>query len=116
MTLQTLTQQVGLALTAQLGAKVYHYRRPENEKFPFCVWAEDSEVNSFHTQDGNEQCIHFTVDYYTQTEFDAAVDTIQTVLNTLSNSWRLASVNYETETEAIHFEWEMELAWQSFRQ
>ena len=76
---------------------------------PFCVWAEDGE-NGFNA--GNrkaEQAITGTVDYYTLREYDPAVDNIQTALNSLRIPWQLNSVQYEDETNLIHYEWTWEV-------
>ena len=57
---------------------VYHYLRPVNVQKDYIVWAEDSEDESFEANNAKqEQQIHCTVDYFTQTEFDPAVDSIQ---------------------------------------
>ena len=76
---------------------------------PFCVWAEDGE-NGFNA--GNrkaEQAITGTVDYYTPQEYDPAVDNIQAALNSLRIPWQLNSVQYEDETNLIHYEWTWEV-------
>lgn len=85
--------------------RAYHYWRPV-QNVPYAIWQEDGEENSF---DGNnvkqEQQIHLTVDYFTKTEFDTNVDAIQDYLNSTCG-WRLMSVDYEDETNLIHYEWE----------
>ena len=86
---------------------VYHYRRPPRPKKNYIVWMEDSEAESFDS--GNrktEQQIHGTIDYYTQEEFDSAVDQIQEALNAAGIGFRINSVQYEDETNLIHYEWE----------
>lgn len=98
------------ALTTVEGLKVYHYWRPKLNA-PYCIWAEDGEGESLHT--GNhktEQVITGTVDYFTKTDFDETVDLIQNALNSLENcGWELSSVQYEDETNLIHFEWSFEI-------
>lgn len=87
--------------------EVYHYRRPPNPKEKYIVWAEDSEDGSFAA--GNrteEQQLHGTVDYYTLTEFDGNVDLIQEALYAAGIGFRINSVQYEDETNLIHYEWE----------
>ena len=87
--------------------EVYHYRRPPDPKEKYIVWAEDSEDSSFAA--GNrteEQQIHGTIDYYTLTEFDENIDLIQMVLYAAGIGFRLNSVQYEDETNLIHYEWE----------
>lgn len=90
---------------------VYHYIRPVDVSKNFITWAEDSEDDS-HESDNvkQEQQIHCTVDYFTQTEFDVVVDSIQDALNGNGIGFRLNSVQYEDDTKLIHYEWE---AWVS---
>ena len=57
---------------------------------------------------GNEeqQQVRGTIDLYTLQEFDPAVDLIQEALNTSEGvGWVLSSVQYEDETNLIHYEW-----------
>lgn len=53
----------------------------------------------------NEQAIQGTIDLFTKTEFDTNVDSIQTALKTAKISFYLNSVQYEQETDFIHYEW-----------
>ena len=85
----------------------YHYRRPPKPVESYIVWAEDSEAESMDAENRKaEQQIHGTIDYFTRTEFDANVDRIQEALNDAGIGFRLNSVQYEDETDLIHFEWE----------
>lgn len=107
MTLQNKLQPLGEALAAVV-PNTRHYWRP-NMKPPFCVWAEDGE-NGFAADDKKaEQAITGTVDYYTLQEYDPNVDKIQQALNTPGIRWRLNSVQYEDETNLIHYEWTWEV-------
>lgn len=94
------------ALTGITGLSVYHYMRPKL-KAPYCVWQEDAEYSSL--QDDNhkgEQSISGTVDYFTREEFDDNIDNIQDALNGVENLyWELLSVQFEDETNLIHYEW-----------
>lgn len=85
----------------------YHYWRSKRE-VPYAIWAEDGEDGSFDTNNRKvEQQIHGTLDYFTKTEFDEAVDKIQEYLNGIDDfGWRLNQVAYEDETNLIHYEWE----------
>lgn len=106
MTLQSKLRRLSGALTSIENLRVYHYWRPKMEP-PFCVWAEDGETAARWT--GNhqgEQAVGGTVDYYTLREFDPDIDRIQEALNTLEGcGWRLESVQYEEDTNLIHYEW-----------
>lgn len=99
------------ALTSIEGLTVYHYWHPRLNA-PYCIWAEDGEGESLHT--GNhktEQVITGTIDYFTHVDFDETVDSIQDALNNLENcGWELSSVQYEEDTNLIHYEWDFEIA------
>ena len=99
------------ALTSIDGLAVYHYWHPRLQA-PYCIWAEDGEGDSLWTSNHKkEQIITGTIDYYTKTDFDPMVDTIQEKLNEIENlGWSLASVMYEDETGLIHFSWDWSIA------
>lgn len=106
MTFSEKLKRMRDALTAIDGLTVYHYFRPQMQA-PFCVWAEDGESES---QWGNnhmlEQVLSGTVDYYTHDEYDGVIDLIQDALNSIETcGWNLESVQYEDETNLVHFEW-----------
>lgn len=99
-------KRIAAALTA-ISDKVSHYRRPSSLA-GYIIWQEDAEDGSFHA--GNhlaEQKVHGTIDYYTQTEFDQTIDNVQAALEgTPHVSWDLSSVQYEDDTNLIHYEWD----------
>ena len=109
--MMSLLARIRDALTGIEGLTVYHYWHPRLEA-PYCIWAEEGEGDSLHT--GNhksEQVITGTIDYYTKTDFDPMVDTIQETLNSIENlGWNLDTVIYEDETNLIHFSWNWEIA------
>lgn len=114
MTLQQKLERIGMALVAAVGDNVFHYWRP-NMTAPFCVWQEDREDTSFHSSNvKREQAVGGVVDYYTKTEYDTANDAIQEALNGLSEvmpfAWRLDSVQYEEDTNIIHYQWRWSVA------
>lgn len=102
--LQDKLKQLGEAF-AGITQNSHHYWRPVKD-VPCLIWAEDGEDRSFHA--GNkkaEQRIVGTVDLFTKTEFDPLADSVQTALNDLGVTWRLESVQYEDDTNLIHYEW-----------
>lgn len=106
--LQTRLKAIGDAL-AELTARCYHYYRPKMDP-PYIVWAEDSEASSLQADDHKaEQAVSGWVDYYTLTEYDPICDQIQETLNGLPVAWRLDSVDYEEETNLIHYSWHIEV-------
>lgn len=111
LTLQSKLQHIGKALSDALPGLVSHYYRPEKKTFyPFLVWAEDMEGDSLYTDNHKaEQVIHCVADYYTQTEYDPNLDTIQSVLDGFGCSWRIELVQYEEDTNLIHYTFEFEV-------
>lgn len=84
---------------------VYHYegfKKAGN----YIVWAEDNQGYSVWA-DGKmqNQVIEGTIDYYIKDEDDTAILRVQAELNKIDISYRLESVQYENDTEFIHYEW-----------
>ena len=76
----------------------------------YIVWAEDGEGDPLELDNNKvEQVITGTIDLFTKSEYDELIDTIQDALNQNSISFNLSSVQYETETEYIHYEWRFEI-------
>lgn len=107
--LQNKLRQMGEAFAA-VTPNSCHYFRPVTA-FPALIWAEDGEADSFNA-DNHKACqnITGTVDLFTKTEFDPLLDDVQAALEGLGVAWRLESVQYEDETNAIHYEWTWEVA------
>ena len=92
------------------GLKCYHLCKPATVKAPYAVWQEDSEGQSFYASNKKaEQVLTLTLDYFTQTEFDGMVDSIQEALNAGEIAWKLNSFQYEVETQLLHYEWVIEV-------
>lgn len=105
MSLQSKLRQIGEAL-AEVTENTFHYWRPVKD-VPCILWAESGEGTSFNADNHKaEQNIVGTCDLYTKTEFDPLVDAVQAVLDGLDLTWRLASVQYEEDTNLIHYEWD----------
>lgn len=86
---------------------VYHYRRTESPKNGYIVWAEDREGEDFFGDNRKaEQQIHGTIDFFTLKEFDETVDSIQESLVFRGIGFRLNSVQFEDDTNLIHYEFE----------
>ena len=111
MSVQQTLQKIQTALTAITNLDVYHYFAPSAKAVPYAVWYEEGEASSLTV--GNhkgEQALEGYVDYYTKTEFDAMVDSIQTALNGIENcSWTYESIIYGDPTSednnTIHHTW-----------
>lgn len=93
------------AMLATVESNCYHYFHLV-ENAPYIIWAETGEADSFHS--GNhktEQVIDIAVDYYTKTEFDKAIDDLQSLFDANEWRWSLDLVAYEDETNLIHYSW-----------
>ena len=83
---------------------VYHFEALK-KKDKYMVWAEDGEGNSGHADNKKNQVIQGTIDYFTKDDADPVVEEIQEALELYEISYKLNSVQYEDETEYIHYEW-----------
>ena len=90
-------------------SNVYHYDAT-GAKGKYIVWAEDGQADAVWA-DGKmqEQTITGTIDYFTKTEYDPNFNAIQTALNGIGISYTLNSIQYETDTKYIHYEWVFEI-------
>lgn len=89
-----------------ISCAVYHYTRGDDTTLPYCIWSETGEENSFNVDNHKEeQQLTGLVDYYTLDEFDSICDDIQTILDNEHVGWVLESVQFEEETNLIHYQW-----------
>lgn len=110
MSLVTKAQKILEILNSIEGLNAYHLFKPATVKAPYAVWQEDSEGQSFHASNTKvEQVLTATVDYYTLSEFDSMIDSIQVAFNDAGIAWRLNSFQYELETSLLHYEWLIEV-------
>lgn len=88
-----------------LSSSSFHYWRPQMDA-PYLVWAEDGGDGLTAGNHIAEQSITGTTDFFTKTENDPLIDSIQSAQNAVEGLWwALNSVQYEEETGLIHFEW-----------
>lgn len=101
---------VQAALAALDIPTVRHYYRTDLQP-PYLLWAESGEGESYWADNSiAEQVISGDIDYFTRTEFDPSVDAIQEALLSAARAWRLDSVDYEEDTNLIHYHWTFEVA------
>ena len=87
----------------------FHYEA-SGELNRYIVWAEDMEGTPFYAYNGKKETVmQGTIDLYTKTEFDPLVDQIHEALAEDKISARIASVQYEDETQLIHYTWDFEV-------
>ena len=94
-----------------LTAPAYHYAAPANTPPPYVVWQEDGandlEAGNRHI----ERAYTGTIDLYTLEDGDPLMKSIPQALNQSDEiAWHLNSVQYEDDTELIHYEW----AWETY--
>lgn len=106
MTYQEKVEQIGAAHKGVI-PNVWHYFRPQLTP-PFAVWQEDGQENFYANNKACEITVTGTTDYFTKTEYDRAVDDIQDMLARNGFLWRLNSVQFESDTGLIHYEWAWE--------
>lgn len=103
MTFQEKVEQIG-TLHKGVVPNVYHYFRPQL-KAPYAIWQEEG-AEDFHANNAvAESAVSGSTDYFTKEDFDRAVDRIQDMFAKNGFLWRLNSVQYESETGLIHYEW-----------
>lgn len=101
---QERLKALGEALAA-LTSNCYHYWRPKMRP-PFIVWAEDGQDAALWANGHMaEQTLGGSVHYFTKQEYDPMIDRIPGVFDRLGLGWALESVQFEEETELIHYEW-----------
>ena len=106
MSLASKAQKVRDALQSVEGLKSYHLHKPASVTAPYCVWQEDTEGQSHHSDNTKgEQALQLTADYFTQIEYDPTADLIQEAFNEAGIAWRLESFQYEDNTKLSHYEW-----------
>lgn len=88
---------------------VNHYESLNNKE-NYIVWQEEQEGTSLHCNDKKgEQVLKGTIDLFTKDEYSSLVDKVQEALNEFNISYVLNSVQYESETKLIHYEWLFEV-------
>lgn len=94
------------ALVSVCGTNCYHYWRTGITS-GMLIWAEDGADSGDNLDNiKGEQRVHGSCDYFTSSENDTTVDSIQLALNSVENCvWNLESIQYEEETKLIHYEW-----------
>lgn len=109
MAMQSKLRAFGQELAQLLpSATIVHYWHPVTDA-PYLIWYETSEADSFDADNKKaEMVLTVDIEYFTRTEYDPMVDSIQSFL-TSKGLWRLDSVLYENDTNLIHFSWTVEV-------
>ena len=93
-----------------VSSSVYHYKAHKENESKYIVWAEDGQSRSGYGDNRlTTQVLTGTVDYFTKAENDPNFANIQQALNGLDLAWKLNSIQYEDDTNYIHYEWVWEV-------
>ena len=87
----------------------FHYHKPEEHEGDYAIWKEDSEEDFNSDNRKSERAIEGMLDFYTLDDFNPKVDELETVMESFGASWRLASSEYEEQTNLIHYSWDWSL-------
>lgn len=69
------------------------------------VYAEDSEKTLYAANGHAEMVMQGYVDYFTRDDSDTPRTTIEAALDSAGVAWYLNSIQLETDTGFIHYEW-----------
>lgn len=107
--MQNKLQAFGQELAQLLpDATIVHYWHPVADA-PYLIWYERSESDSFEADNRKaEMVLTVNIEYFTRTEYDPMVDSINDFLTT-KGLWRLDGVLYENDTNLIHYSWTVEV-------
>ena len=85
----------------------YHFRKPDEVVAPYAVWQEQSEKDFHSDNSKSERYLEGAVDYFTlNSDSDTNLDSIEAALIAMGATWSLVSVQFESETNLIHYSWE----------
>lgn len=90
--------------------EVYHYESgTKGERY--IVYSEDVEASGLHGDNRKlSQAIQGTIDLFTKIENDEWAAGIQDTMQRNRIAFRLGSVEYEDETQYIHYQWIFEVS------
>lgn len=92
------------------GIPFAHYGWDKAPEGAYGVWAEDSARHFYGNNRVENQTTQGTIDVFVQTDSKEPMEQIQNVLNELNLAWYLNSIQYESDTRYLHYEWVFEVA------
>lgn len=101
------------ALTTALNSTGYKFAHHAWSKAPngdYGTYAEDDERSIWADGHGADYSLIGTIDYFTRDDSKTPRRTIEAALNGIDISWYLNSIQYESDTGYIHYEWVFEVA------
>ena len=91
------------------GIPFAHFAWDKAPKGDYGVWGEDSAQHFFADGRLEMQTTQGTIDLFTRNPSGNGKDAIQSILNDLGVAWHLNSVQYESDTRYVHYEWVFEV-------
>lgn len=89
--------------------EIYHYDATGDKGDRYIVWQEEGESDSLFLDNQHDEIVlKGSLDIYTKVEFDDLVDEVIDLFHKNTVSFNLISVDYETNSNYIHysFDWE----------
>ena len=105
MTVNQFGAELATITVNNVPLKFAHYAWSHAPAGDYGVYSEDSALDFAADGTSLEQAIEGTLDYYTRSDGTEAKDAIQTKLRELGIVWHLNSVQYESDTGLVHYEW-----------
>lgn len=94
---------------ARVTLDCYHFYALPNVEPPYIIWKEDGRTDLVANGEHTEKAWTGVVDLYTKTENDPLVGKVEDALTSVCAAWSLISVDYESDTERLHYSWDWEL-------
>lgn len=86
-----------------------HYGWSHAPDGDYGIYAEEGANDLIAGNTHVETVIRLTVDYFTRDDTQTPKTTIEAALNSIFCAWYLNSVQYESESGYIHYEWVVEV-------
>jgi len=90
------------------GLKFAHFGWSKAPSGDYGVYAEDGANDLIAGNKHIEKALQGTVDYFTRDATGAPKTTIEAALDSVPVAWYLNSIQYESDTGYIHYEWVFE--------
>ena len=94
---------------ASTGYQFAHFGWSKAPAGDYGVYAEDGANDLIAGNKHVEKVLQGTVDYYTRDDSGTPKTTIETALDSVPVAWYLNSVQFESDTGYIHYEWVFEV-------
>ena len=91
------------------GYKFAHFGWSKAPAGDYGVYAEDGANDLIAGNVHVEKVLQGTVDYFTRDDSGAPKTTIEAALDSVPVAWYLSSIQFESDTGYIHYEWVFEV-------